>query len=208
MVLYDISRLLNSRHDSIIISSSELGNQLGVSQQTASRYLMELEKAGLIKRAGEGRGYRIRITGRGVRLLADMHSSLNGFIRGAPAAVEGEVVTGMGEGAYYVREYADKLEKALGFRPFFGTLNLRVEEFFIDAGKYAAGEISEFMKGNRVFGGIQYIPVKIHGETWSHSCFLVIPRRTHHKNELEIISRFNLKDKFHITDGNRIRVEI
>lgn len=38
----------------------------------------------------------------------------------------GEVVSGLGEGAYYVRQYEPLIEEYLGFKPFPGTLNVKI----------------------------------------------------------------------------------
>ena len=46
-------------------STAHLGEKLGISQQTASRYLIELEKNDLIKRSKFGRKESIQITKKG-----------------------------------------------------------------------------------------------------------------------------------------------
>ena len=49
---------------------------IGASQQTASRRLIEMEKAGLIQRTWQGRNQTVQITGTGLQQLAGMHRVL------------------------------------------------------------------------------------------------------------------------------------
>src|SRR6266571_980373 len=49
---------------------------IGSSQQTASRRLIEMEKAGLIQRSWDGRTQKVQITKEGLQQLAGMHRVL------------------------------------------------------------------------------------------------------------------------------------
>ncbi|HEX55039.1 MAG: riboflavin kinase [Candidatus Altiarchaeales archaeon] len=206
LILYNISRRLKSRYERVRISSSMLGQFLGVSQQTASRYLRELEDEGLIKRSRSGRVQEIRITDKGINLLNEIYINLKSFLE-KPLIIKGTVTTGIGEGAYYVREYMEKFREKIEFEPFPGTLNLRVERIpYIE--KYISGVIEGFERDGRSFGNIGFIPVRLIVGDKKEDCLLIIPERTHHKDEIEIISRFNLRKKFNLKDGDSVKVEI
>ncbi len=56
---------------SVFISSKDLGKDLGVSQQTASRWLNELESLGAIKRELVKGGQTITLTEQGKNYLKD-----------------------------------------------------------------------------------------------------------------------------------------
>lgn len=201
---------MKSREGELSISSSELGDYLGISQQSASRYLSELEKYGLIEKSRSGRGQLIKFTDTGLKALEDIYLNLQNFFedKSKELLIEGKVISGLGEGAYYVREYADKLQRSIGFLPFFGTLNIRPLKAYPNIDRYTAGTIRNFKKGERTFGGIKYIPVRLTGDNWQEDCYLIMPKRTHHADELEIISRFNLREKFGIKDGDILGIEI
>lgn len=201
---------MKSKGDKLSISSSELGNYLGISQQSASRYLNELERKGLIKKSRSGKGQLINFTETGLNLLEEIYLNLQDFIeeKGKPLVIKGKVTSGLGEGAYYVREYADKLQRSIGFLPFFGTLNIKPQKAYPNIDKYTAGTVRSFKKGNRTFGEIEYMPVKLIGDEWEEDCYLILPKRTHHIDEFEIISRSNLREKFGIKDDDLVKVRI
>jgi len=201
---------MKSKEDKLSISSSELGDYMRISQQSASRYLSELEGKGLIERSREGKGQLVKFTEKGLNLLEEIYLNLQDFIeeKGKPLVIEGKVTSGLGEGAYYVREYADKLQKSIGFFPFYGTLNIKPLKAHPNIDKYTAGTIRSFKKGDRTFGETEYMPVKIIGDEWEEDCYLILPKRTHHIDEFEIISRSNLRKKFGIKDGDLVKVRI
>jgi len=58
------------------ISTEYLAQKLGISQQTASRYLIELDNQGWIKRTITPEGCLIRITNGGVKELKTLYSTL------------------------------------------------------------------------------------------------------------------------------------
>ena len=210
MILYELGKRMRSKGDKLSISSSELGNYLGVSQQSASRYLTRLEKRGFIRRSREGRGQVVRFTEKGLNLLEEVYLNLRDFIEGGgkPLLIEGKVISGLGEGAYYVREYADRLQSSIGFMPFFGTLNIKSQRTYPSIDKYTTGSVRGFKKGDRTFGEIKYMPVKLMGDEWKEDCYLVIPQRKHYIDEFEIVSKEKLREKHNIKDGDVLKIEI
>ncbi|MEM1757352.1 MAG: MarR family transcriptional regulator, partial [Candidatus Bathyarchaeia archaeon] len=87
------------------VSTEFLARKLGVSQQSASRNLIELERIGWINRTATPEGSLIKITEAGVKELKELYSRLRFLMESSyPPSVtlEGIVFTGMGEGAYYV----------------------------------------------------------------------------------------------------------
>ncbi|MCD6341808.1 MAG: helix-turn-helix domain-containing protein, partial [Thaumarchaeota archaeon] len=82
------------------ISTVKLAEEIGVSQQTVSRTLIELEKQGLVERSGAGRTWIIKLTERGLKGLLEMHTILKKtFETPVEIELEGYVFTGLGEGA-------------------------------------------------------------------------------------------------------------
>ena len=60
--------LMGGVHDYIAISSRELGNVLEISQQSASKKILELLGDGLIERDLGARGQRIKLTAMGIEI--------------------------------------------------------------------------------------------------------------------------------------------
>jgi riboflavin kinase len=111
------------------ISTEYLAEKLGISQQTASRYLIELERKGWIQRTITPEGSLIKIDDKGTKELQKLHSNLRFLIETAyPPSVtlEGTVFTGLGEGAYYISKefYKKQFIEKLGFDPYPGTSTL------------------------------------------------------------------------------------
>lgn len=209
-VLYEISRRMKSKNESIFISSSELGISLGISQQTASRYLLNLEKRNLISRKISKEGQGILLTSEGFDLLYGIYANLKEFFEGKKSTnplFEGNVIAGIGEGAYYIREYEDRIRETLGFKPFSGTLNIRLKDPK-NLEIYAKGIIKGFRKSGRTFGDVKFMPVKIIFKDKSAGCYLIIPKRTHHRDIVEIISELNLRERLGIRKDDRVRIEL
>ena len=123
---------------------------------------------------------------------------------------EGKIVSGMGEGKYYTEQkgYLEQFTQKLGFTPYPGTLNVEIE--YIERNKLrllrnAEGIIiSGFKTRNRTFGDVHCFKATIH----KTKCYIVLPRRSHYSNILEIIAPINLRDKLTLQDNNTVRVEI
>ena len=213
LVLYELSRRFENGVDHILLSSSDAGRLLGISQQSACRYINELERDGLIKKTRSGQKQRIEITENGINLLREIYLDLKNFFEykykyKQKLSMEGRIITGIGDGAYYIKEYAEKLKERIGINPFYGTLNVKIDRMPFKIEKYSIGVIEEFREKNRIFGRIRYIPATISGDGWSEDCFIVLPERAHHKDEVEIISEKNLRREFGLKDGDKIRVDI
>jgi riboflavin kinase len=199
---------MKSKKDIVNLPSAELGELAGVSQQTAARNLKELEDEGLIRRVRTGRGQGIIITEKGIAELTQLYSGLKAFLEEETPAtkVTGTISRGMGEGAYYVNEYAEEIKNKLGYKPFPGTLNVKISEP-LNLDRLTTGTIKGFKKKNRTFGSIRYAPVRVSAKGQSVDCHIIVPARTHHKDVLEIISPLNLREKLGAGDGEAVGVE-
>src|SRR5213593_4925110 len=113
-------------------STSLVAKSIGVSQQTASRRLIEMEKLGLLTRSLEGKNQTVRITREGLDSLTQMYRVLRSVFEAPKAEVEinALVFSGLSEGSYYMglEGYRKQFRAKLGFDPYPGTLNLRVRK--------------------------------------------------------------------------------
>lgn len=205
-VLVEVAGLLSSPKDSVETTSTTLGERLGVSQQTASRYLKDLEKEGFIERKITGFGQRIRLTGKALERLHEIRARLDSLLKQKPAVFSGSVSSGLGEGAYYVSEYAVKIKEKIGYTPYPGTLNLKVgvrPPLPPDA-EVVAG----FHKEDRSFGEVTLYPTELSAGRRKTPAHLIVPDRTHHRDEMEFIARGNLRKKLGLKDGATVKVKL
>ena len=112
-------------------SSIKLAKHIGVSQQSASRYLIELVELGYIERRPAYGGQIISILKAGIETLRKEFAEYN-LIFGTLKRIEmkGMLETGLGEGGYYIskKEYMKQFVEKLNWRPFEGTFNLRLND--------------------------------------------------------------------------------
>jgi riboflavin kinase len=198
------------------ISTEYLAGKLGASQQTASRYLIELDRMGWIERTITAEGCLIRITESGVNELQKLYSSLRFLMEAAyPPSItlEGTVFTGLGEGAYYVMKepYRKQFMEKLGFDPYPGTLNLRLKtEYDVKARNeleaYPAIEVEGFTSEDRTFGPVKCYPLILENKV--KGALLSAMRSHYDASVLEIIAPVSLRRHLKLKDGHKVKVEV
>jgi len=122
--------LLGGIKNKVELSSHELGKQINTSQQTASRYLLELDKKKLILREHGIKKQLILITDKGKNILQDEYAHYQRvFDLSDKIFFKGKVTSGLGEGKYYTeqKKYTKQFQEQLGFKPYPGTLNVEIE---------------------------------------------------------------------------------
>jgi riboflavin kinase len=195
------------------ISSAELGAALGLSQQAASRRLIDLERAGLIERTHSGRGLMVRLTDSGLDSVRAFYGKLKSSLEQLPAELvfRGQVFTGFREGRFYVslKGYSKHFQATLGFVPFPGTLNLRLDDpAQIEQRRRLAElrgiEVPGFDDGKRTYGPVWCLRAKVEGR---YPAAVLAIERTHYDNTvLEVISSTNLRKALGLKDGDTCTV--
>ncbi|MFA4640186.1 DUF120 domain-containing protein [Pyrococcus kukulkanii] len=189
----------------VMVTLRELAKELNVSPQTILRWLDELEAMGYISRRYSKRGTSVSIKDKGIKLLENLYEELSSALYSG--IIVGEVVSGIGEGAYYVQQYAPLIREYLGFDPYPGTLNVKVifpKTIFDALCTSRPIIIPGFMKDGRTFGDVRAYKVRIDGIEGA----IVIPSRTIHPPKIaEIIAPVNLRKALNLKDGDRIRIE-
>lgn len=198
------------------ISTEYLAGKLEASQQTASRYLIELDKKGWIERTITVEGCLIRITELGTKELQKLYSSLRFLMEAAyPPSItlEGTVFTGLGEGAYYIakEQYRRQFLEKLGFDPYPGTLNLKLTTEYDTRTRneleaYPAVEVEGFTSEDRTFGPVKCYPLII--ENKEKGALLTALRSHYDASVLEIIAPVLLRKRLKLKDGNKVKVEV
>lgn len=203
--------LLGAIRNRIEISSHELAKQLEISQQTASRYLLDLDNIQMVTRELGIKKQLIQITSLGTEILKEERSQYNQiFDLSNKVVFKGKVVSGMGEGKYYTeqRGYVDQFKNKLGFVPYPGTLNVEIE--YVERNKlrllknYGGIVIDEFKTKNRTFGSVLCLNATINNCKGA----IVLPKRSHYSNILEFISLHYLREKLHLKDGGGVKMII
>lgn len=198
------------------ISTEYLAEKLETSQQTASRYLIELDKKGWIKRNITPEGCLIKITDAGIKELKKLYSNLRFLMEAAyPPSItlEGVVFTGLGEGAYYISKerYKKQFMEKLGFEPYPGTLNLKLTTDYdvktrSELEAYPAIEIEGFKNEDRTFGSVTCYPATIDNKMKGA---LILALRSHYDaSVIEIIAPVFLRKYLNLKDGHKVKVEI
>jgi riboflavin kinase len=213
--LFKLAEMGASRR-TVKVSTEYLAERIGLSQQTASRHLIQLEKKGWIKRTITPEGCLIRITDSGVGELKKIYSSLQAVFEAAyPLSVtlEGVLFTGIGEGAYYITKdgYRKQFIEKLGFDPYPGTLNLKLTTDYdmktrTELESYPAIEIQGFKSETRTFGPVKCYPTVIENKIKGT---VVAALRSHYNSSVvEIIAPYYLRGKLKLKDGHKVKVEI
>ncbi len=200
-------------HGKTILTTRELGEILNVSQQTASRRIAQCVEKGFLSRVHTAEGMLLQITDKGREELLHILTNLEiAFTTPEDEIViEGHVITGIGEGAYYVEVYSSKLQSALGFKPHLGTLNVKIVD---EESRKAVNRmknttplvLSGFSHKGRTFGDVICYRVKVNKKLEGA---IVIAQRTHHSEEiLEVVANVNIRDALKLNDNDKITLTI
>jgi len=200
-------------HGKTTITTSELGEVMNVSQQTASRRIAQCVEQGYLNRVHTADGMLLQISDKGREELLHVLSNLEiAFTQPEDEIViKGSIVTGLGEGAYYVEIYSSKLKAALGFKPHLGTLNVKIVD---DESRKAIGRmkntpplvLSGFTHKGRTFGDVICYRVKINKKLEGA---VVIAQRTHHSEEiLEVVAPVNIREALDVADNDVVTLTI
>ncbi len=203
---------LGAMDRTVKISSSEIAEKMLTSPQTAARHLQSLEKNEMIERQTTASGQWVKLTGRGIQQLEEEYNFYKRLFKArTPTEIEGVVITGLGEGKYYLSNdgYRKQIEEKLGFTPFPGTLNIKLdqENTIIRRSLDTRGgiRIDGFTSDNRTFGGGVCLPIMVEEIRGA----IIQPERTHYPEDIiEIIAPINLRDHLNLKDGSTIKIKI
>lgn len=203
--------VLGAMDDAVEMASAEFAALLDLSQQSASRRLIELTQARFIVREMGVRKQRIRITAEGAAVLRAEHEAYKRLFEDKDRIrISGNVKAGLGEGRYYLSRtgYVTQFTAKLGWTPFPGTLNLELPA--AEANKLAVLRrspvhiIEAFAAEGRTFGGVTCHPAQV----GAVACAAILPDRSHYTTTLELIAPVRLRDAIPCTDGDRLEVEV
>jgi len=191
------------------LKSSTLGisKEIGISQQTISRKLREMENKGLIKRLASPNGLTVSLDDKGRGFLQRNYRELSQIFKAKKTAIIGIVKKGIEEGSYYVaqKQYQGQFKAKLGFNAFPGTLNLKVdkEELMPFLADKEVIEISGFTTKTRSFGALTCYKAKIN----QIEVAIIKPERARHPEDIiEVIAPVNLREELKLNDNDKVRL--
>jgi len=199
------------------LSTEELAEKLGQSQQSASKHLQQLESLGYVERRRSGPKFTVKLTEAGQDIVRTYYSSLKVALERKPRedmAFVGKVFQGLGEGAYYIglEGYRTQFAKALGFDPYPGTLNVKLESAIqIEQKRELRGfdglRIEGFQRDGRTYGGARCYRAKV-GKKSLPGAVLVIDRTHYDDSVLEIISPHYLRGELGLKNDDLIDLSV
>lgn len=204
-----------AKHNFVTVTTASLGKSIRKSQQAASKHLLELENNQFIERIINGRNISVKITPKGFSEMVKLSTVLQKSLDSSPAHVElkGTLVSGMGEGAYYMslRGYTNQFKSKIGYIPFPGTLNVKLDkkvhqEAIKQFESLDGILIKSFSDGKRTYGWVKCFPAKLNQ---SINCQLIILERTHHDDSIiELISKVCIRKSGRLKDGSKVTIKI
>ncbi|KAA2282766.1 DUF120 domain-containing protein [Candidatus Nitrosocosmicus agrestis] len=225
------------------ITSSQLSKILNRSQQTASKVLIDLEKENLIERVKNNKRFGMKLSQSGFEVLQDIYDILKSsmeYSQQQQISFKGKIVTGMGEGAYYMslEGYKKQFRDKLGYEPFPGTLNVKIEDkFYMNSRRDLINQPSIHVEGfkntDRSFGWVRCYPATLvkdqsirqtsprlspnlepgsisnSNQNIMTDVHVLLLERTHHDNSMiEVIGPFNLKAMANLKNGDAVLISI
>jgi riboflavin kinase, archaea type len=118
----------------------------------------------------------------------------------------GKVTSGLGMGQYYIslEGYRSQFLRHLGYIPFPGTLNIKLDEP-LDPKRIKAIEIESFGDGERTFGKCRCYKIIIQGI----EAAIIRPDRSNYPADLvEVIAPVRLREKLCLFDGDTVELTI
>ncbi len=118
--------------------------------------------------------------------------------------VRGRVFSGVGEGGFYVSIYSKQFRRSLGFTPYPGTLNVRLDHpLDLSPCKSIRVEPPE-IPGARL-GGVLALPARLNGV----DVYIVRPEITVYKGDVvEFIAPKYLRGLLGLRDGDEVEIEV
>ena len=130
------------------------------------------------------------------------------FLTHEKIILKGKVFSGKKESEHYLRLnwVKQQLLEKVGFIPYPGTLNLKLDKKYVKAKKL----LKDF-EGIAIVPKLGYYPGKCYPARFRSAfhCAVILPELVGYPEDvLEIISPTNLREKFQLSDGDSIEIEV
>ena len=209
--------LCGAKNNFVELTTNEIAKKIKRSQQLASKELLDLEFFGCIKRNKKSKKYTIKVTEKGYQQVYDLFLFLKTAVESFKHVIdfEGHIITGMGEGAYYMSldGYKKQFKEKLGYEPYPGTLNIKLNSMlFVEAKKemlkYPSINIEGFSDQSRTFGWVKCYPASINDSKNINSSILILERTHYDDSIIELIAPFSIKEQFSLKNGDYVKLKV
>ncbi|MEM1508360.1 MAG: DUF120 domain-containing protein [Thermofilaceae archaeon] len=195
------------------IEKTLIASNLEISAWTLNKWLRESIELGYVEVTPKSKRGRYVLTPKAIGELSSLLGILSSCIKGVRRLIlNGKVFSGLGEGELYTSldEYKDWFRRLLGFEPYPGTLNLRLDPESITKRKllesYDCLRIPPISREDRNFCGAKVFRAIINR---SIEAGIVIPDKTvYGPDVLELVSKVCLREMLALKDGDIVRVEV
>ncbi len=185
---------------------AEAAGRLCMTRQGLYKILRSLRERGYVEE-----GPVVKLSQRGRDILSAALRELLSYFNIVSIRLVGVVVSGLGEGAFYIslEGYRRVMEELLGFVPYPGTLNIKLDPQSLAYRRYLESLpgilIPGFTNGMRTYGAVKAFRARIRGVEGA----VVMPERTHHPTDvIEVVAPVKLRDVLGLRDGDRVEIEI
>ncbi len=122
--------------------------------------------------------------------------------------IVGIIISGMGKGTYFMSQkvYLDQFQEKLHFKPFVGTLNIKIDADGINTIQNIPNTEFETISGMNKLGDVKFINAVLNN---SVKGAIVFPAKTKHTTDiLEFIAGENLREVLKLKDGDSVNIKI
>ncbi|MFB6470782.1 MAG: DUF120 domain-containing protein [Vulcanisaeta sp. AZ3] len=194
------------------LSLTRMANDVGTTPQNVFKIISRLVGDGLVEKTTVNGQLMIKFTPKASEALRFVIDTIRQYLNEKLVIrLVGTVTSGLGEGSFYMslEGYVKQFTEKLGFKPYPGTLNVKLKpeyiryKLYLDAlpGIYIEG----FSNGARTYGGVKCLKASVGGLP---AAVLVIERTHHGPDTIEVISPYKLRDKLNLKDGDEIEILI
>lgn len=122
--------------------------------------------------------------------------------------LRGVIKSGVHRGEPLVRKYFARIKGIIGFEPFPGTMNLRLPRN-LDLKAYATRTIEHKLKDGSRYIEAYMAPAVLRVKGEAYECWAFrLEKHVHGANEVEIIARHNIHQKFGLKDDDEVDLEL
>ena len=122
--------------------------------------------------------------------------------------IKGKLISGMGKGSYFMSQkiYLDQFQEKLKFKPFVGTLNIKIDANGIANILNIPPEKFNIILGKGKFGDVKFIKALLNDKVVGA---LVFPAKSEHTEDvLEFISDKNLRQTLKLEDEDPLTIKL
>ena len=121
---------------------------------------------------------------------------------------KGTVIAGAMRGKPLIEIYLYRLKSILGFEPYKGTMDIRLEKP-INLEAYSTKEISHVLLNGSKKMEAYLAPVTLEIKGEKYECWAIRQEESVYSDtRLEIVAKDNIKEKFSLKDGDAVAVEL